>query len=231
MVTSIIVSLVPFQTLIYIFPTLLFFISLIARLILTFTTKNDIMKELFKYTQETTTSVLKNITNEANLDVSKILQEVVAKAITLKQMPPLNPDTSNDNILINQERKKRNSHFLYGLIIDSLALSIANGVIIMFEAQNLFYGFILLFVGVVLCSLGFTALYADRQGLATFIALLITGVLFLSELLYLLTSDVSWFYKIPEYFFIVTLILIVIVAFHEFRKKRKQKRNSPNTQS
>ncbi len=229
MVTSITVSLAPFQTLIYIFPTLLFFISLTARLILTFTTKNDIMKELFKYTQETTTSVLKNITNIADLDVNKILQEAVSKLVTPKQASLFNPDIFNNNTLINQERNKRNSHFLYGLIIDSLALSIANGVIIMFEAQNLFYGFILLFVGVVLCSLGFTALYVERRGLATFIALIITGILFLSELLYLLTSDVSWFYKITEYFAIVTVIIIVIVAFHELRKKRKQKRNSHNT--
>ena len=225
MVTTITVSLAPFQTLIYVFPTLLFFISLIARLILTFSTKNEIMKDLFKYAQDSTTAAMKNFTNLADLDINKIVQEMVSNAFTPTQSTTSNQNLFNNNVLINQEKNKRNSNFLYGLIIDSLALSIANGVIIMFETQNLFYGFVLLFVGIVLCLFGFTALYADRLGLATFIVSIITMVLFIAEFLYLVTSDTSWFYKIPVYFSIGFVILLIIVSINELRKKKKIKNN------
>jgi len=93
----------------------------------------------------------------------------------------------------------------------------------MFEAQNLFYGFLLLFIGVTLCSFGFTALYADRLKLATFIELIIIFIVFLSELAYLVTSKIIWFYRIPEYFLIATFLLIVIALFIAYKKKRKLK--------
>lgn len=224
---SLIVSLAPFQILIYVFPTLLFFISLVSRLILTFSGKNDIMQEVFGYAQNVLSKTLSDITNKSSIDVNYLIKQAMANATSNAQT--LNKENVfQNNVLINQEKKKRNSHFLYSLFIDSLALSIANGVIIMFEAQNLFYGFILLFIGVVLCSFGFTALYADRLGVATFIVLIITIAVFLSELIYLLTSNISWFYTIPEYFIIGTVSLVAIVGYIEYKKKRKLKQT--NTQ-
>jgi len=224
---SLTVSLAPFQILIYVFPTLLFFISLMSRLILTFSNKNDIMQELFSYTQNLLNKTLNDVTHKTSIDVNDIIKQAMANATS-------NPQTLNkrnvfqNNVLINQERKKRNSHFLYSLFIDSLALSIANGVIIMFEAQNLLYGFLLLFIGVILCSFGFTALYVDRLVLATLFVVIITMAVFLSELIYLLTSNINWFYIIPEYFVIATVVLVAIVGIFEYRKKRKPKQT--NTQ-
>ena len=104
-----------------------------------------------------------------------------------------------------------------------LALSIANGVIIMFEAQNLFYGFILLFIGVVLCSFGFTSLYAERLEIATFIVFIIILVVFLSEVFYLATSQIYWFYIIPEFFSFAFVIIVAAAIIYEHIKKHRVK--------
>ncbi|SJK84439.1 multipass membrane protein [Cuniculiplasma divulgatum] len=222
---SLTVSLAPFQILIYVFPTILFFISLMSRLILTFSSKNDIMKEAFGYAENILTETLNGFTNKSNIDLNDLIKQTMAKAVNNAQIKN-KKNVFQNNVLTNQERKKRNSQFLYSLFIDSFALSIANGVIIMFEAQNLFYGFILLFIGVVLCLFGITALYADRPGFATFIVLIITVAVFLSELVYLLTSNINWFYMIPEYFTIATVVLVAIVGIFEYRKKRKLKQTT-----
>jgi hypothetical protein len=196
-----------------------------SRLILTFSNKNDIMQEVFGYAQRVLTKTLNDVTNKTSIDVNNLIKQTMANATSDAQT--LNKkNVFQNNVLIDQERKRRNSHFLYSLFIDSFALSIANGVIIMFEAQNLFYGFILLFIGVVLCLFGITALYADRPGLATFIVLIITVAVFLSELIYLLTSNINWFYMIPEYFTIAMVVLVAIVGIFEYRKKRKLKQTT-----
>lgn len=219
---SLTISLAPFQTLIYVFPTLLFFISTMSRMILTFSTKSNIMQEVFGYTEGLLTDALKTATNKESVDLNAIITQTIAKA-TNKAQAQKSKNLFQDNVLVNQERKRRNSHFLYGLFIDSLALSVANGIIIMFEAQSLFYGFILLFLGVVLCSFGFTALYVDRLAFATFFVLVVVFVLFLSELFYLLTSSPAWLYKIPEYFAIGAAIIIAIAIFVDRRNKKKNK--------
>ena len=219
---SLTISLAPFQTLVYIFPTLLFFISTMSRIILTFSTKSNIMQEVFAYTDELLTDALKTGTNEGNIDLSAIINQTITRATSQAQAQK-SRNLFQNNVLVDQEKKRRNSHFLYGLFIDSLALSVANGVIIMFEAQSLLYGFILLFLGVVLCSFGFTALYVDRLAFATFFVLVVVFELFLSELFYLLTSSPAWLYKIPEYFVIGALIIIAIAIFVERRNKKKNK--------
>ncbi len=225
---SLTVSLAPFQVLIYVFPTLLFFISLTSRLILTFSGKNDIMQEVFGYAQNVMAKTLGDITNKSSIDVNELIKQTMANATSDAQTLN-NKNVFQNNILINQERKKRNSHFLYSLFIDSLALSIANGVIIMFEAQNLFYGFILLFVGVVLCSFGFTALYADRLGIATFIVLIIIVTVFISELLYLITSNINWFYIILALLIIIIVITVLITGIVGYKKRRKVKQTNTKT--
>jgi len=113
---SLTVSLAPFQILIYVFPTLLFFISLMSRLILTFSNKNDIMQELFSYTQNLLNKTLNDVTHKTSIDVNDIIKQAMANATS-------NPQTLNkrnvfqNNVLINQERKKRNSHFLYSHLL------------------------------------------------------------------------------------------------------------------
>lgn len=191
-------------------------------MILTFSTKSNIMQEVFDYTEGVLTDALKTATNKESIDLNAIIIQTIAEA-TNKAQALKSRNLFHDNVLVNQEKKRRNSHFLYGLFIDSLALSVANGVIIMFEAQSLFYGFILLFLGVVLCSFGFTALYVDRLAFATFFVLVVVFVLFLSELFYLLTSNPAWLYKIPEYFAIGATIIIAIAIFLDRRNKKKNK--------
>lgn len=185
------------------------------------------MKELFKHVEESATATLKDITNKQDIDVNQMLSKTVAtmvKNIVPSTQPIENTKIFDNNIFTEQERKNRNSQFLYSLLIDSLALSIANGVIIMFEAQNLFYGFILLFIGVILSALGFTSMYADRPGLATFIVVIITFAVFPAEVLYLLTSQIRWFFIFPELFTIFTIIIVTVVGIHLFFKKRRQKK-------
>ncbi len=189
---------------------------------LTFSTKSNIIQEVFGYTEGLLTDTFKTVTNKENIDLNAILTQTLAKA-TNKAQDQKSRNLFQDNVLVNQEKKRRNSHFLYGLFIDSLALSVANGVIIMFEAQSLFYGFILLFLGVVLCSFGFTALYVDRLAFATFFVLVVVFVLFLSELFYLITSSPAWLYRIPEYFAIGTAIIVLIAVLVERRNKKKNK--------
>ena len=189
-------------------------------MILTFSTKSNIMQEVFGYTEELLTDALKSATNKESIDLNAIITHTIAQATNKAQK---SRNLFQDNVLVNQEKKRRNSHFLYGLFIDSLALSVANGVIIMFEAQSLFYGFILLFLGVVLCSFGFTALYVDRLAFATFFVLVVVFALFLSELFYLLTSSPTWLYKIPEYFAVGATIIITIAIVVDRRNKKKNK--------
>ena len=189
-------------------------------MILTFSTKSNIMQEVFGYTEGLLTDALKSATNKESIDLNAIITHTIAQATNKAQK---SRNLFQDNVLVNQEKKRRNSHFLYGLFIDSLALSVANGVIIMFEAQSLFYGFILLFLGVVLCSFGFTALYVDRLAFATFFVLVVVFVLFLSELFYLLTSSPTWLYKIPEYFAVGATIIITIAIVVDRRNKKKNK--------
>lgn len=221
---SLTISIAPFQTLIYVFPTLLFFISTMSRIILTFSTKSNIVQEVFGYTESLLTDALKGATNKESIDINAVLTQIIAKA-TDKAQSQKTRNLFRDNVLINQERKRRNSQFLYGLFIDSLALSVANGVIIMFEAQNLFLGFILLFIGVVLCSFGFTALYVDRLAVATTLVLIIVFVIFLIELFYLLTFNTAWLYIIPEYFGISSIIIIAISISIDQRNRKKKKAN------
>ena len=180
------------------------------------------MQEVFSYARNIIETSLGDINNKSSIDVNELIIQAMAN-ITNNSQTLNNDNVFKNNVLIDQDRKKRNSHFLYSLFIDSLALSIANGVIIMFEAQNLLYGFILLFIGVVLCSFGFTALYADRLGIATFIEFIIAVAVFISELLYLITSNTIWFYIIPILFLIAILIIALIVLIVEYKKKRKVK--------
>lgn len=189
-------------------------------MILTFSTKSNIMQEVFSFTEGLLTDALKSATNKESIDLNAIITQTISQATNKAQK---SRNLFQDNVLVNQERKRRNSHFLYGLFIDSLALSVANGVIMMFEAQSLFYGFILLFLGVVLCLFGFTALYVDRLAFATFFVLVVVFVLFLSELFYLLTSSPTWLYKIPEYFAVGATIIITIAIVVDRRNKKKNK--------
>jgi hypothetical protein len=219
---SLTVSLAPFQTLIYVFPTLLFFISLISRLILTFSKKNEVIHEVIEFAENAFTDLLKNLTNEPNTNVNDLINKAMLNAKNNTQTLDKN-NVFRYDILIEQERKKRNSHFLFSLFIDSLALSIANGVIIMFEAQNLFYGFVLLFIGVTFCLFGFTAVYVDSLGLATFVETLLIIIVFISEFVYLITSNIAWLYIIFEIFVIAIIVILVIVAVIAERQKKKLK--------
>ncbi|WP_298279357.1 hypothetical protein [Ferroplasma sp.] len=93
----------------------------------------------------------------------------------------------------------------------------------MFDAQNLFYGFVLLFIGVVVCSFGFAALYVDRQHLTVLLVSIILAV-FIMEVVYLATLNSAWFYIIPISY-VTLLIIIVIIALTMDHIKKKSSNN------
>ncbi len=220
---SLTVSLAPFQTLIYIFPTMLFFISLIARLILTFSVTNDPLQNMFSYAENLIADTFK----EAPSLKDTSLEDVFAQFAKKKQEGESPPSTvSPKGQLVKQTNARRNSHFLYGLLIDSFALSFANGVIIMFESANLLTGFIFLFVGVMLCLIGFTTLYAGHPNGAIVVVLILLFVIFLTELLFLITSNSTWLFREPEYAGIGTVVIIVVAVVYERVKKKVVKNNS-----
>ncbi|WP_298279359.1 hypothetical protein [Ferroplasma sp.] len=115
------VSLAPFKLLIYVFPTVLFFIGFTSRLIITFVKKNNTMQEIFGYIQELVDETLKDFTDKNDVNFSELLKQAVINAGNGKQIEGGGEPFQN-NLLIEEERKKRNSHFLYSLFIDSLAL-------------------------------------------------------------------------------------------------------------
>ena len=214
------VSLAPFKLLIYVFPTVLFFIGFTSRLIITFVRKGNTMQEIFGYIQSILDKTLKDFADKSNINISELLRQAFINAGSDKQIEG-GADLFQNNLLIEEEKNKRNSHFLYSLFIDSLALSMANGVIIMFDAQNLFYGFVLLFIGVVLCSFGFAALYVDRQHLTVLLVSIILTV-FIMEAVYLVTLNSAWFYIIPTSYVVLLMIVVIIALTANHIKKKKQ---------
>lgn len=215
------ISLVPFQTLLYVLPTLLFFVSTLSRIFMTFSTRRNPMQDFFKLTEGSLTEALKEYTGKQDVDTNTVLKRIVEQA--MNKVPYKDSNIFKENIFVSNERQKRNSEFLYGLFIDSLALSVANGVIIMFSALNLLNGFILMFLGIVISSFGFTLLYSEHIQGAAFLGFVAIFGLFLTEFFYLLTTDSYWLIKIPEYVALVSLVFVVIIVTWQRQKTKKEK--------
>lgn len=128
-----------------------------------------------------------------------------------------------------EERKWNNAHFLFGFFIDSFTLSIANGVIIMFQSLDIFYGFILLFVGITMSVFGIALIFTSRLSWATFLLFMIILVLFIPEMLFLITSSFFWFKLITIITAVIlTLIIIIAIAIEEVKKSKTPKIQNDN---
>jgi hypothetical protein len=106
--------------------------------------------------------------------------------------------------------------FRWEFFIDSAILSMANGLILVFELGRTEYGIILLVLGVVGSLSGLVETYCKSDdGVTVFSLMLYT--LFLSEMVYFITFGISYillgFSFVPRYFFaLVWLAMFIFVA-------------------
>ena len=205
----------PFQILIYTFPTILFFVSLIARVILKFTANKNLGSTLSQFANELIEEINKESIGSTKVDTKKIISNYVKNKKT---------EDSRKEASDLEEKDWNNSHFLFSFFIDSFMLSIANGVIIMFQSLDIFYGFILLFVGIIMSVFGFALIFTSRLSWATFLLFMIILVLFIPEMLFLITSSFYWFYLITLIIAVILgLIIIIEIATEEVKKRRGPK--------
>lgn len=219
MALTLTVPLSQVQTLIFIFPTLLFYISLLARSIITFSKVNDPLQTAFDSARDFLNNLVSGGSQLRDTSIGDFLNRATESFNQKKS------DNSNNWVkFVKESNKRRDKHYLFGIFIDSFALSLANGVIIMFQSDNLITGFLVLFVGVITCVIGFATIYAGSSGGASFVAyILLFGVL-LSELIFLLTSNPMWLIRAPEFFAFITVIgVAVILAYEKLKTKRTQK--------
>lgn len=217
---SVTFSLAPFQILIYAFPTILFFVSLIARVILKFTASKNLVSTLSQFANELIYEINKESIDATKVDIKKLISNYVKTKKT---------ENSNREASDLGEREWNNSHFLFSFFIDSFTLSIANGVIIMFQSLDIFYGFILLFVGVTMSVFGFAFIFTSRISWATFLLFMIILVLFVPEMLFFITSSFYWFYLIFIVTTVVFAVIIIIAIFTEEIRKRRNPKNPDNS--
>jgi hypothetical protein len=207
--------LAPFQILIYTFPTILFFVSLIARVILKFTANKNLGSTLSQFANELIEEINKESIGSTKVDTKKIISNYVKNK--------KNEDSKKEASDL-EEKDWNNSHFLFSFFIDSFMLSIANGVIIMFQSLDIFYGFILLFVGIIMSVFGFALIFTSRLSWATFLLFMIILVLFIPEMLFLITLSFYWFYLITLIIAVILgLIIIIEIATEEVKKRRGPK--------
>ena len=221
MLTDIVVSLAPFQTLIYIFPTILFFISLIARLILRYSASKGSLESIFQFAENIINELATKETSVKDISLSQLVNKVNSNLKSVENSQAL----IKNNAITIEDRQQRNSHFLFGFYIDAFALSIANGVIIMFQTLNLLYGFILLFIGIVLGLFGFALIFTSRIGSATFLSISIVFAFFTPEMLFLITSSLYWFEIVPILYSVTVIAITVLAVVYERHKKFKVKKN------
>jgi len=160
-----------FQLLIATFPTILFFISLIPRLIVHLPQRKGTVREIVR-------SVDKN--------------------------------------------------FAFNLVIDSFALAIINGLILMFQFSEISWGFVFMFVCMALCVFGFSSLYVESVQGAVFV-LFVLGVLFLTEFVFFLQSILYLLWVIPAVIFGVFFALVIVIGLRN--KTRHAPPNSSKPQS
>lgn len=231
MAASLTISFSQFQPLIFIFPTLLFYISLMARAIVTFSKANDPFQTVVENAQKVVTDFLKGKQQNSN---STLLDSL------FDSMKEASKDNQNNqhSTIVTETLNRRNKHFLFGVFIDSIALSFANGVIIMFESGNLLIGFVFLFIGAMVGMIGLATIYAGSTSGAILEAIILICAIFLAEIIYLITSNSSWLYMIPIYFtivFTVIVVLAVVIPRIKARRSNKQKaeaqENVPNKEN
>ena len=215
--TNITISLDQFQVLIYIFPTILFFISLTARLILKYSTNKNSLESIFQFAGDIVNEIKNESTNIKDIKLGSLMNQLFSN-IDSKQ---IGQKIIKNNAVTIEDKKQRNSHFLFGFYIDSFALSIVNGVIIMFQTLNLFYGFILLFLGMVMGLFGFALIFTNRLSMATFLSTIIVFILFIPELLFLSTSSLSWFEIVPLAYIIIMFVVVIISLIYARKNKKK----------
>jgi len=112
-------------------------------------------------------------------------------------------------------------NFIFNLIIDSFALSVANGLILMFQFKELTAGFVFMFVCMALCIFGFSSLHVKSVQGATFI-LFILGILFITETVFFLQPTLSLLWQIPISFLVIFMLLIVILIMQKIMQNIKK---------
>lgn len=193
----------------------MFFVSLIARVILKFTANKNLVSTLSQFANELIEEINKESTDSTKVDTKKIISNYVKNKKT---------EGSGKEASDLEEKEWNNSHFLFSFFIDSFMLSIANGVIIMFQSLDIFYGFILLFVGIIMSVFGFALIFTSRLSWATFLLFMTILVLFIPEMLFLITSSFYWFYLITIVTAVgLTLIIIIAIVTEEIKKRRTPK--------
>jgi len=132
------------------------------------------------------------------------------------------------------ERSDR--EFRWEFFIDSAILSMANGLILIFELNRIEYGVVLLILGIVISLAGFVAIESNsNSGVA--ILMFSLYVLFLSETFYFFVFGVSFsllgFDLLPRHIFLLpSLIFLVIIvlaaAFSSMKKTQGAERRHKN---
>lgn len=155
--------------------------------------------------------------------ISQILKYTL-KTRSKKEVGDRNLPSSNPVFSWIGHRTDR--QFRWEFSIDSAILSMANGLILVFELGRTEYGIVLLIFGVIISLAGFVAIESDSDSGSTFVSLLLY-VLFLSEMLYFASFGASYnllgFVVLPWHIFLVpsiATITIIIVALLAARKPK-----------
>lgn len=193
-----------------------------ARIILKYTANRDLVPTLTQFFNELVSEAKENSVELGKADV----REVVGSFLKKHNAKPDEGDVQGKGPLDLDANKRNNSHFLFGFFIDSFALSIANGVIIMFQSLDLFNGFILLFAGITMSVFGFAFIFTSRLSGATFLAFMIIFILFIPEMFFFVTSSFYWFRVIIITITVALLIIVVTAIAVEEQKKRKYNKQS-----
>jgi hypothetical protein len=175
------------------------------------------LESIFQFAGDIVNELKNESTNIKDIKLGSVMNQLSSN-IDSKQ---IGQKIIKNNALTIGDKKQRNSHFLFGFYIDSFALSIVNGVIIMFQTLNLFYGFILLFLGMVMGLFGFALIFTNRLSVATFLSTVIVFILFIPELLFLSTSSLSWFEVVPLAYFLIMLAIVIISLIYARKNKKK----------
>ena len=128
--------------------------------------------------------------------------------------------------------KNMDRTFVFNLLIDSFTLAVINGLIVMFQFRDTGLGFVLMFVGLVLCVFGFSFLQGGSLMGAAF-ALFVLGSLFATEMIYFWffgQSVVVIFFALSDWqvALVVPAVILVVIAL-AFWKGKSAKSNVPTS--
>ena len=123
---------------------------------------------------------------------------------------------------VRDTMKGIDSNFLFNLTVDSFALSVINGLILMFQYGQTSIGFTFMFISIALCVFGFSALYVHSNTGSAFI-IFVLAVLFMTEFVFFVPA-LYLLWVLPT----AVLALIVVVALVASRFAAKSKPRGPH---